>query len=370
MARSGRVRLRRFVLLMTLSACLLAPGAAGVTGWAQTPEPGDLQAIPDAQNTVEQLVESLESHRLTPAQALDPAMDDTSRQRQLSHFRNSGFVIEIDPATPVATGTDGFASMQAGFRLRDGMATRARFDATLQFVQRGDRWYFANYNFLDIGSYLVRVLTGLAIVAALLGLLVWSLLRRSRQKDPMPLRGTGTEVPGGGLPAIPPEAPSPGSRDAGFHPQGFAPGAQVPLVTGLTPRVDEALPTPGVSAADSVAPGSGSDADRGRTGWQPEVQPAHPQTTAYPVAPARYDLGWGAPRQGSVPGPQPARDLPLPVDANLPLEPGEQTGGQPQTTAYPEAPPRYDGEASDPKREILGPQAGGEPAQLPKPPTS
>ena len=291
----SRWKLRSLVVAVVVGACLTAKGQIAA------PDPGDLRTIADSQNTVEQVVRSLESHVLTPVQALDPTLDERSRQAQLRHFRTTGYMLQIESMKPVATGSDGFASMQASFRFRDGMTRKMRSNATLQFVQRGDRWYFANYNFLDVGRYLTRVIAGAALIAAVLGWGLWLALRRSRVRS-APVAGAGA-----------------GLRSAtgvsGFEPQGYASGAQAPLVQASVAPPEE-LRTPSSMAspeeAGAVEP----------SGWQPKMEPTHQQTVAYPQAPPPYEAPSGT---------QPRVEMPVQTEP-----------AHPQTTAYPEPPPRYE----------------------------
>ena len=302
--------------LLLIVAALAATGEMGLGQSA--PDPGDLRSIPDSQGTVEQLVQSLQSHTLTPAQALDPTLDQRAREGQLRRFRNGNFRLEIEPSTSVSTGSDGFASMQASFRLYDGMATRMRTDATLQFVQRGDRWYFANYNFLDVSGFLLRVLVGLVVIAGLLGWLGWLLLKRLR------------------VPAVP--MPVSVAAAEGHYDTDFGPPRPVPAESGE-------------GAAWVAEPSSG----QGGPGWTPELAPGRMQTSAYPVAPPHYEEGMAAApvveqtTAYSVAPPQyeAAPATGAPQTTAYPVAPPryETVPGARQTTAYPVAPPRYDAEA-------------------------
>jgi hypothetical protein len=127
------------------------------------------------------LLTGIADHSLRPADALDPTMGPHQRADNLEYFDDPSYQLTLIPVGAIEIKADGSATVPVRVRLKTEH-NEMEATNTARFITRNQRWYFANYGFLALSTFLVVV----AIVGPLVGVLYAAgvlLLRRrlSRQ---------------------------------------------------------------------------------------------------------------------------------------------------------------------------------------------
>lgn len=112
------------------------------------------------------LMTALSDHSKPPADALDPNLYPSTRNKNLQHFSAPHYELNIVPTEGVQaiTGDSASVPVRVHFDSHDGNSLDA--SATAQFIKRNGTWYFANFDFMRWPIFLVVVL----VVCILIGI--------------------------------------------------------------------------------------------------------------------------------------------------------------------------------------------------------
>jgi hypothetical protein len=144
---------------------------------AQTPT-----ATSDA-DQIAALMAGLSHHSQAPAGVLDPNLSPADREKNLRRLSAPNYELSlVAEGNPAITGDT--ASVPIRVRFDDKEGDTLDTSATANFVKRGERWYFSNFDFMAWPAFLVVVLVGgilVGIAYATTVLVLWTKLSRRGQ---------------------------------------------------------------------------------------------------------------------------------------------------------------------------------------------
>jgi hypothetical protein len=142
---------------------------------AQTQTPNDA-------NQIGSLVSGLCDHSRAVADVLDPNLSPSGRDKNLRRFRDTPYELTLQTeGQSVIAGDSASVPVRVHFKTAH---SELETSATLQFVRRGNTWYFANFGFLGWPIFLIVVLVvGILIAIGYAGtaLTLWQRLERQGQ---------------------------------------------------------------------------------------------------------------------------------------------------------------------------------------------
>jgi hypothetical protein len=137
------------------SMLLMVLTLASVCG-GQTSQQNDLQAIGV-------LLSQLSNQSKSPSALLDPTLGHETAAKNLETFQGK-YEISVVPASDVKIEGGQTASVSVRVHYRSDQGNSTDINSTANFVNRGGRWYFSDFNFLRWRAFpvIVSLLFGLA----------------------------------------------------------------------------------------------------------------------------------------------------------------------------------------------------------------
>jgi hypothetical protein len=167
---------------------------AAVVGMALSVGARAQAGVSDAEQ-IAGLMQGLSDHSMSPAEVLDPNLSPAERGKSLRRLGAGSYELSLVPTEriPVITTSAAAVQVRVHFDRKDGNTLDA--NAAAEFVKRGDRWYFANFDFLAWPVFLIAVLVVGLLAGIGYGATVLVLAIRLMRRGPLGVDGVKVFFP-------------------------------------------------------------------------------------------------------------------------------------------------------------------------------
>jgi hypothetical protein len=141
------------------------------------------------------LMAALSDHSITPADALDPNLSPSNRNKNLHRLNAPHYELSIIPTGSIHAITGEFATVPVKVHFNGEDGNSLDVSATAQFVRRDGTWYFSNFDFMAWTNFLIIVLAACVFVGIGYAVMVVALIRKFLRQGQLGVNGIRIFIP-------------------------------------------------------------------------------------------------------------------------------------------------------------------------------